>query len=461
MASADSGTNRATEEPPYPPPGYAWYVVGVLMLIYVFSFMDRQILGLLVEPIKRDLQISDTQMSYLMGLSFAVFYTFFGIPLGRLADSTSRRGLIAAGLFFWSLMTAGCGTVTRYWQLMLLRMGVGVGEATLSPASYSLISDLFPRNKLGTAIGVYAMGIYFGSGLAYVFGGAVRLWVGDQQYIELPLLGSIYSWQVVFLMLGLPGLALTALLWTVREPFRRGVRRIGAEGRTKTVQVPLPEVIAYLRRNWRTLACHNVGFALIALSSYGTTAWIPSFFVRTHGWEVATAGIWYGTIVATCGTSGVFFGGWLSDRLSQGGVSAAKMKVGAFSAAIWGVSGVLYPLVDNGVVAMLLLIPTVFLASMPFGLAPAAIQEMMPNAMRAQASAIYLFVVNLIGLGLGPSVVAWITDYGFGQENMLRYSLLIVTCAAHLTATVLLWRGIRPFLASLKQLDEWTAENLD
>ncbi len=250
------------------------------------------------------------------------------------------------------------------------------------------------------------------------------------------------------------------MLLTVKEPARRGVRRAEPEGGTKSRQVPLREVAAYLCRYCRTLLFHNIGFALIALSSYGTSAWIPAFFYRTYDWPAATAGIWYGAIVATCGTAGVFFGGWLSDRLSQRGLSAAKMRVGLLAASVWATTGIFYPLVEDGNVAMLLLIPTVFFASMPFGLAPAAIQEMMPNAMRGQASAIYLFVVNLIGLGLGPSAVAWITDFGFEDESKLRYSLLIVNCAAHLVAAVLLWLGIRPFLTSLKRLDEWTAENV-
>ncbi len=177
-AELDSGK----PEPPYPPAAYSWYVVGVLMVVYVFSFMDRQILGLLVGPIKRDLDISDTQFSYLMGLSFAVFYTFFGIPIGRLADSISRRGLIASGLFFWSLMTAGCGLAGRYSHFLLLRMGVGVGEASLSPAAYSMISDSFPRHRLATAISVYSMGIYLGTGLSYLIGGLVVRWIGARPH---------------------------------------------------------------------------------------------------------------------------------------------------------------------------------------------------------------------------------------------------------------------------------------
>lgn len=453
-----SANPAAAADPPYPPIGYAWYVVGVLMVVYVFSFMDRQILGLLVGPIKRDLDISDSQLSYLMGLSFAVFYTFFGIPMGRLADSVSRRGLIVAGLFFWSLMTAGCGLASRYWHFLLLRMGVGVGEASLSPAAYSLISDSFPRERLATAISVYSMGIYLGTGLSYMIGGFVVRWIGAEPYLTVPVVGEMRSWQIVFLALGLPGMALALVFVTVREPVRRGVRRATTAQASQLSQISVGEVGSYLGRNWKTLVCHNVGFALLSFSSYGTTSWIPAFFFRTHGWETGYVGIVYGAIVAVFGTSGIVFGGWLADRMARAGLSASKMQVGLLAALIWVPTGLVYPLAPSGTIAMWLLVPTVFFVAMPFGVAAAAIQEMMPNRMRGQASAIYLFVINLIGLGLGPTMIAWVTDFGFRDESMLRYSILIVTTVAHVISGVLLWLGIKQFRESLRRRDEWEAQ---
>jgi MFS family permease len=455
VAQAVSNLDQA--EPPYPPAAYSWYVVGVLMVVYVFSFMDRQILGLLVGPIKRDLEISDTQFSYLMGLSFAVFYTFFGIPIGRLADTVSRRGLIVTGLVLWSLMTAGCGLASRYWHFLLLRMGVGVGEASLSPAAYSLISDTFPRHRLATAISVYSTGIYLGTGLSYLIGGLVVRWVGAEPYLTMPLIGQMRSWQIVFFALGLPGVLLSLVFVTVKEPVRRGVRRVVAEQGEKAPVASLATVGAFLATNWKTLLCHNVGFALLSLSSYGTTSWIPAFFHRTHGWEAANVGVVYGAIVAIFGPAGIVFGGWLADRLARGGITASKMYVGLLAAVIWVPTGITYLLVPSGTVAMVLIAPTVFFVAMPFGVAPAAIQEMMPNTMRGQASAIYLFVVNLIGLGIGPSAIAWTTDFGFHDEAMLKYSILIVTIAAHTVATVLLWLGIRQFRHSTRRRDEWEA----
>ena len=171
------------EDGEFPSPGYAWYVVGVLTVAYVFSFVDRQIIALLIGPIQRDLEISDTQISLLGGLSFAVFYTLFGIPIGRLADTKSRRAIISIGIAFWSVMTAGCGLTKRFWDLALMRMGVGVGEATLSPAAYSLIADYFPPHRRSTAMSVYSMGIYIGSGLAFILGGMVVQFASVQEHL--------------------------------------------------------------------------------------------------------------------------------------------------------------------------------------------------------------------------------------------------------------------------------------
>ncbi len=430
----------------YPAPGIAWTAVAILLVAYVFSFIDRQILTLLVEPICRDLDIDDTQMSLLMGFSFALFYTVCGIPLGRLADSTSRRGLVAVGVFFWSLMTANCGLARHYWQLMLARFGVGVGEATLSPSAYSLIADSFPKETRATAISVYSMGIFLGSGLALVLGGVIIRWAGAQGEIELPLLGAVRPWQLIFFILGAAGMLFSVMALAIREPARRG---IGAG-----VQVPLREVARYLLANRATVVYHNVGFAMLAFASYGGAAFIPTFFIRTYGWKAADVGIVYGSIVMVFGSLGIVCGGWLSDRLARTGLTDAPMRVSLFATLAVIPVGVFFPL-GGANVAVVLLVFVVFFLSMPFGVAPAAIQEIMPNAMRGQASAIYLFVVNLLGLGLGPTAVALFTDHVFRDRQAVRYSLLIVTVSAELIALVLLFLSLKPYRASVERLRSW------
>jgi len=453
-------TQKPNQEEPYPPRGYAWYVVGVLTFVYIFSFIDRQILNLLVRPIRRDLGITDFQMSLLMGFSFALFYTLFGIPLGRLADSRSRRTIIAVGFAVWSVMTAGCGLAKNFVHMLLLRVGVGVGEAALSPAAYSIITDYFPPKRRATAISVYSMGIYIGSGVAFIVGGLVAALASTQQTWDLPIVGATRPWQVVFFIVGLPGVLLSLLVYTVREPVRRGIKTLmSSDRKARVAKAPMSEVIAYLKQNRRTLLCHNVGFGLLSFSSYGSSAWIPTFFVRNHGWTEAQAGQVYGWIVAIASTIGIVMGGRLADWMVERGYKDATLRVGLFAALAWLPFGLVYPLVPNGYWAAALLVPAAFLASAPFGVSAAAIQQMMPNSMRGQASAIYLFTINLIGLGLGPSAVAAATDFVFEDDQAVRYSLVSVATFAHLGSTTLLWAGLKPFLASLERLKQWNAAN--
>lgn len=433
----------------YPSSLSAWTTVVILMVAYVLSFIDRQILNLLVEPIRRDLVISDTQMSLLMGLSFALFYTVCGIPLGRLADTKSRRGLIAIGVLFWSAATAACGMAKLYWQFLICRIGVGVGEAALSPAAYSLIADSFPAERRATAISVYSMGVYLGSGLAFLLGGLVIKFASAQGDVVLPVFGEVRPWQLIFLILGAAGILFTLLMLAVREPARRG---IGAG-----VAVPLADVGRYIRSNRRTVLCHNFGFAGLAFAGYGSAAWIPTFYIRTYGWDASQVGIIYGSIVAVFGCMGIVFGGRLADWMAKRGRSDANMRVGLISAIGALPLVILFPLLNDAFWVSVVMAPTVFFLSMPFGVAPAAIQEIMPNSMRGQASAIYLFVITLVGLGLGPTAVALVTDYVFADDMALRYSLLIVTALAVFSSIILLSRGLKPYRESIVRLQQWSA----
>ena len=433
----------------YPSSTRAWVTVAILMVAYVLSFVDRQILNLLVEPIRRDLAINDTQMSLLMGLSFALFYTVCGIPLGRVADTRSRRGLIAVGILFWSAATAACGMAKMYWQFLLCRIGVGVGEAALSPAAYSLIADSFPAERRATAISVYSMGVYLGSGLAFLVGGLVIQFASAQGDVTLPVLGEVRPWQLIFLILGVAGVLFTLLMLAVKEPARRGA---GAG-----VAVPLSEVGRYIRANRRTVLLHNFGFAGLAFAGYGSAAWVPTFYIRTYGWDAGQVGIVYGCIVAVFGCLGIVFGGRLADWMAKRGRSDANMRVGLYAALGALPLVVLFPLMDTAFWASVLLAPTVFCLSMPFGVAPAAIQEIMPNSMRGQASAIYLFVITLIGLGVGPTAVALVTDFVFADDAALRYSLLIVTTLAVLMSIILLAKSLKPYRESVTRLEQWAA----
>lgn len=422
--------------------GYAWLVVVLLMMAHVLSFADRQILNLLVGPIRHDLGISDTQMSLLMGFSFAVFYTLCGIPLAWWADHHSRRRLIAAGVGAWSIATAGCGLAGNYAQMLAARIGVGVGEATLSPTAFSLISDYFPRGKRATAISVFGVGTYVGAGLAFLIGGAVIHYANARGPVQLPLFGEIRPWQVVFLLLGVAGLVFALLMLLIREPRRT---------ETRGGHLPMSRVLSVLRGNARTLACHHFGFGLIALAGYGSSAWLPTYFIRVLHWTPPQVGVIYGSIVTVFGTLGVVCGGRLTDYLGSRGHADAPLRVGVAS-GICAIPCVvlLLSMQDIGAIAVFLSLG-MFILSMPFGAAPAALQEIVPASMRAQTSAIYLFVLNMLGLGLGPTAIALVTDYVFGDDMAVGRSLLWVCSGAELAGALLLFAGLKAYRRSYER----------
>jgi MFS family permease len=429
------------------------------MCISVVSYIDRQALYLLVDPIKHDLRISDTLMSILMGPSFAVFYAVCGIPLARVADTKGRRMVILFGCVAWSFMTAGCGLAQRYWQLLLMRMGVGVGEATLNPSAYSLITDYFPKERVATAISVFSMGMYVGGGLALVFGGAALAFVAAGHGIDsLPFIGTVRPWQQIFILVGLPGLVLAPLMLTVRESPRQGlVSEVVNDSRAKTVAVPLQGVLVYFRKNWRAFLGHHVGFGLIALAAYGGAAWIPTYLHRNQGMDMGKVGVAWGAITVVASILGVLGGGVLADRLAKRGYHAARMRVGVVAAVASVPACIAYPLAPSPGWALVLLFPVAFFVAFPWGAAAAAIQEMVPRTMRSQAAAVYVFVAGLISQGLGPTAVALVTDFVFRDEMMVRFSLMLVCASAHLAAAAILWASAGAYQHAVDRLAEWKA----
>jgi len=440
------------QEPPYPDVNYSWYVVGVLMLAYTFSFIDRQILSLLVLPIRRDLAITDTQMSLLHGLAFAIFYTFLGLPIGRIVDSRSRRKVIIIGITIWSLMTAACGLTNRFVTLFLARMGVGVGEATLNPAAYSLIADYFPKEKQGRALGVYGIGIYMGAGLAFIVGGLVIKWTMTTPTIDLPAVGTIKAWQLVFFIVGLPGLLIALLMLTIKEPYRRGVEVQGADS------IPLAEVARYYRLNLRTFITHNFGFSLLALLGYGTAAWMPTFMARKHGWMPGDFAPYYGLIIMFAGTAGVVFGGWLTDRFIRNGRTDGAMRTGIICALGTLLPGTLATIVADWQTALSLITLGTFFSAFAWGAGPAAVQRVTPNRMRGQISAVYLFVVNIIGLGLGPTAMALVSDKIYGTDQAIGLGMAWISGIACVLATLLFLYGLKPYRESVARADELEAK---
>ena len=434
---------------PFPSPRYAWYVAAILTLANASSFVDRQILGLLVAPVRRDLGVSDTQIGVLYGLAFAAFFTLLGVPIGRLADRSSRRLIIGFGIAAWSAMTIACGLARTYEELLLARFGVAIGEATLAAPAMSILADYFPRERRATALSVFAIGVYLGAGMANLIGGALLSQATETGTVIWPVVGEIREWQRVFIIVGLPGLLIAALIATVREPVRRET------GQRDGAAFSIDEVLQYVRANRRTYLCHSLGYALFALVNYAGSAWFPTMIMRTFGWTAARTGLTLGSLTVTLGVIGVVIGGRVADALLARGHTDAKLRVGIFAALANLVCGTVFLLAPTATVAIAALVPYNFFASFAFGAAVAAVQEITPNRMRAQVGAAVMSTLTLIGLGLGPSIVGLITDRVFNDDAAVRYSLLIVTIVGLGAAATLLTAGLVPYRRSVAYRASW------
>ncbi len=444
MASTDELTvdpvATADDATPWPPRPYAWYVVGILTLAYTVSFIDRQILNLLVEPIRADLQITDTQVSLLQGLAFAIFYSVLGVPIARLADRGNRRNIIAAGIFLWCLATATCGLARNFVQLFLARIGVGVGEAALSPPAYSMIADYFPPNQLARATGAYALGVYSGAGIAMLVGGAVIQMITAAGPVSLPIVGDMRPWQLAFIAVGLPGLLVGALMFTIKEPRRRGTTEAveSSAGR-----VPFKEVLQFMGTEWRFFVSIFSGLSLIGMVIVAILSWMPTYFIRLHDWSASDVGYRYGLVLLLFGTSGSFLGGWMADFLTSRGFRNAPVLTAAGVSALALPFAVAMALLSSDMWSLAALIPATFLLASPVGLTSAAVQLVTPNRMRAQVTAIYFLVVALIGSGFGPLTVAICTDFLFADDMAVGKSIALVCGVLTPLGVLFLFLGLR------------------
>jgi MFS family permease len=426
---------------------YEWYVVVICMLAYVFSFIDRQVLALMIEPIKKDLHLTDTQFSLLQGFAFSLFYAVMGMPLAYLADRFARPRIIATGIALWSLATTACGVSQNFLHMFLARMSVGVGEAALSPGTYSMLSDYFPREKLGRAVGIYSLGSFIGGGIAFLIGGYVINLLKQMTTVSLPFVGDVRSWQLTFFIVGLPGLVIALLfILTVRDPQRKGLMQDSA-GKAK--RVSMGDSLRFIRSHGKTFFCHYLGFSFYAMTLFCLMSWTPAFYIRRFGLTPVEAGYTLGTILLIANTAGVFCGGWLNDWLMKKGRTDGPMLAGFIGAVGMLVPAVAFTQVGSLTVSLGLLVIAMFFASFPMPTSTAAMQTLAPNQMRAQISAVFLLVSNLIALGIGTTLVALLTDKVFGSPKAVGNSMSIVNLVATLLAIVLLWFGCRQFRLSL------------
>lgn len=427
-------SNKNSDEPAAGDLQYAWYVVCVLMLCYTFSFIDRQIMAFLVGSIKHDLQINDAQMGLLGGLAFAILFTLMGLPMGRLADTRSRRGLIAVGIVFWSAMTAACSVAKSFWSLFAARVGVGIGEATLAPAAFSLIADYFPKDKIARALSVYAMGILIGSGLASIVGGAVVQAVTKMPPVDVPLLGVMAPWRMAFLVVGLPGFVIALLLLTIKEPRRRTMMRDAAGAEMK---VSVGEALAHIRQRWASVLGVAGGMACQSMCNYAVGFWAPAYFARVHGWSPAPSGMVLGLATIFAGCTGLFCGGWVCDRWQKRGLREAPLKVGVIGVLCAGIALVAAFSVNNAQLTVALLVPAFFFLGFPIGSTFASLQWIFPNQVRGFASAFAMLILNLGGMSLGSFLPGYFNNFLFHDEMKIGQSLVLTFVLASVAGVTL------------------------
>lgn len=439
---------------PYPARRYAWFVVGALALTNMMSYVERQIPTLMFAPIKHDFHLSDTQVSLLAGFAFVLFYVGFGLFIGRLADRANRKRIITVGIVLWSLATMSCGLAQSFVRLFLGRVMVGVGEATLGPSAISLLSDYFPRDKLARALSIYAGAQYLGAGFALVVGGLAIQIVSALPQPHLPIIGTLHPWQTTFLVVGVIGMAVIVPMLFVSEPPRRGLIE---SRKTEQAALPLSHTLAFLRQNWKTLGTVYVAFAVSSAAGFGTVAWVPTYFVRVHHWAAHDIGYVYGLMLALLGGAGVLAGARFADWLAARGYQDAYLRAPLITLCVAGVPAALATLMPSASGSFFFLVFSTFLSSFPVAVVIAALQVITPNQLRGQIVALYFFLANIFGVGLGPTIVAAITDYVYRDEMAVGYSLATAIAIITPLVAVILWLGLAPYRESLARAAAWAA----
>jgi len=428
-SDASAATEYTPDSAPAPVNPYVnsragFYALGLLTVVYSFNFIDRQLLAILQEAIKSDLGLSDSQLGLLTGFAFAVFYVTAGIPIARWADRSNRRNIVAGAVFLWSFMTAISGLAQNYTQLLLARIGVGVGEAGGSPPSHSMISDIFPAEKRASALGFYSTGVNIGILFGFLFGG----WLNEY-----------FGWRVAFMVVGIPGILLAVL---VRTTLTEPIRGMAEKRQVSDAEVPFRNILGLLwsRNSFRHMA---MGAALNAFAGYSTSSWTASFMIRSHGMTTGELGTWLALIMGLGGAVGVFFGAYLADHLAprdKRWYMLLPAIVGIFSVPF---AASVY-LVANPYFALVLMIIPGLLHNVYLGNTIATTHGLVGLRMRAMSSAILFFILNIIGLGAGPWTIGMLSDYlepSLGSDS-LRTAMLYVIPA------VLVWSSWHFYLAS-------------
>lgn len=447
---AKAASDMTTQERDYPSLANANYALALLFLAYVLSFVDRQILSLLVGPIRAQFGITDFQYSLLQGAAFALLYTFAGLPLGRLADRHTRKWVIAGSVLFWSVATCACGAAKNFWQLFGARMAVGAGEAGLAPSAYSIITDSFRPRHFGYAMAFYKSAVQIGGATALILGGFLINHFTEVGPFEIPWVGTIQPWQATLISVGLPGLFLTLLLATITEPKRKNLVQ-HTDGST---HLPIRTVVKFLWQRKRTYLSLFMGSSMLAMAGYGSAAWYPEFFVRTYGISRSEAGTSYGSIILIAGTTGVMLGPWFANRLAVKH-SDSYVRAIMYASILAAIPAVAAPLMGSKILTLIMLFPATMFGAAYLGVMAASFQPITPNQMRGQTTAIYIFVTNIFGMAVGTSILAAFTDFLYQDDNALHLSIATANAIFYPSAIALFAYCLKGYRKSAAETGQW------
>jgi MFS family permease len=433
-------------EQPWPPRRDAYISLFVMTIVVMFTVIDRQILSIMIEPMKADFDITDTQVALLLGAAFSITYGLAGIPIARIADRSNRRNLIAISLAFWSTCTMLCGVAQNYTGMFLARLGIGMGESGYGPAAWSIATDNFPREKVAVATGTYGIGAMMGIGLASFMGGAILALVEGMPEIALPFGGVIRPWQWAFVVVGLPGLLWAIAVMMTKEPPRRG-RSVAMARRN----VPVRDILSWLANDWRTYIAVIGGAGMKILVTAGQSTWGVTFYHREFGWSVAQAGMAVGLMTLIVSPVAMVLGGKLSERWAMAGRSDANLRI-----VIYGLLGsvpilTIAPQMPTAWSALAMNGLGVFIGTLGFGPGFASFQVITPNSMRAQVSSLSQFCTNVIAFAMAPLIVALFTDYLFKDPAALKYSMSLSTLTMGILALFITIQGLKPYARSYER----------
>jgi len=445
--AAASPPRAANGSMPWPTPRQAHYSLFVLTIVVLFTVLDRQVLALMIEPIKADFGISDTQAALLLGAAFSLTYAIAGLPIARLADRVNRRNLVAACLAAWSAATMACGLAHSYGGLLLARMGIGIGESGYGPASWSIVTDSFPREKVAFATGMLGIGAMAGTGMAMFLGGAVLALVQGFPPIDLPWLGVLRPWQWAFFIIGAPGLLWALVVLTTREPARQGV----AEAKRQIV--PVREVARFMLQDWRTYLATIGGGCIKNLLALGPGLWLPTMLHREFGWALSDAGLWLGAITIVGSPLGMVAGGKLSEAWARKGRSDANLRIVLYALYVSVPLSIVTSLLPTAPLVLIAYAVQMLVTGLGFGPGIASFQLVTPNAMRAQVGSVMQFSANVLAFALSPLIVALFTDFLFHDPAQLKYSIALSAVVFGPAAIVIVAQGLGPYRRSYERAE--------